>query len=100
MLNKMIQEQNNLSLDYGALIIRGSSSTELAVMPGSPADKIDLRENDIILEVDGKRIDEKNTLAKVILSSQVGQEISLKILSQGKTKNIKVKLEKIPSNLD
>ncbi len=99
-INKMIQEQNNLSLGYGALIIKGNSSTELAVMPGSPADKVNLRENDIILEVDGKRIDEKNTLAKVILNSQVGQEISLKVLSQGKIKNIKVKLEKIPTNLD
>jgi serine protease Do len=99
-INKTIQEQNNLSVDYGALIIKGSLSTELAVMPGSPADKAGFRENDIILEVDGEQIDEKNTLAKVILNSQVGQEISLKVLSRGVIKNIKVKLEKIPTNFD
>ncbi len=99
-VNKEIQEKNNLSFDYGALVIRGSLASELAVMPGSPADKVNLRENDIILEVDGKQINERNTLAKVILNSQVGQEISLKVLSQGKTKNTKVKLEKIPNNLD
>ncbi len=99
-INKAIQEQNNLLLDYGALVIKGSLSTELAVMLGSPADKAGLQENDIILEADGKRIDEKNTLAKVILNSQVGQEISLKVSSRGKSKNIKVKLEKMPTNFD
>ena len=41
-----------------------------------------------------------NSCEKQLLNSQVGQEISLKVLSQGKTKNIKVKLEKIPTNFD
>ena len=34
--------------------------TDFAVIPGSPADKAGLVENDVILEIHGEKIDEKN----------------------------------------
>jgi len=48
-LNKEIAAENSLSVDYGALIVRGEKRTDLAVIPGSPADRAGLMENDIIL---------------------------------------------------
>ncbi len=92
-VNEKIKEKNNLLVDYGALILRGNSRDELAILPGSPADKAGLLEYDIILEIDNEKITEKNNLAKIIRKKEVGEEIELKILSKGKEKITKTTLE-------
>jgi S1-C subfamily serine protease len=88
-----IKEENNLPFEYGALIARGEKITDFAVIPGSPADKAGLLENDIILEVNGKKIDSKNQITEAISQFNVGEEIVLKIWRKGETKEVKVKLE-------
>lgn len=90
-IDEEIKNKNNLSVDYGALIIRGEKR-ELAVVPGSPADKAGLLENDIILEVNGIKIDKDNTLAEIIARYRPGEEVTLRVLSKGREKNIKVTL--------
>lgn len=96
-INKEIADKNQLPVDYGALILRGATQTELAVVPGSPADKAGLMENDIILEANGAKIDEEHSLAVLIGKFKVGDELTLKILRQGENKEIKVKLEELKS---
>ncbi len=93
-----VKEKNNLSVDYGALILRGESRDELAVLPGSPADKAGLEEYDIILEVDGQKVDEEHSLASLIRSKQVGDEVVLTVLHDGEEKEITVTLEERPSS--
>jgi len=88
-----IAKENNLQVDHGALIQRGKGLTDLAVVPGSPADKAGLAENDIILEVAGERIDESHTLIGLVQQHQVGEEIKLKVWSKGSEKEVKIKLE-------
>ena len=95
LINKSIVEANKLSVDYGALIVRGKTTTELAVLPGSPADKAGLVENDIILEVDGEKINQDYTLSQAIAKHKVGESVELKVLHKGKEKKIKVKLEEM-----
>lgn len=86
-------KQNSLSVDYGALIIRGQAQ-ELAIVPGSPADKAGLEENDIILEINGQKIDSDNTLASMMKQFKVGESITLKVLhDDGSEKNVTVTLE-------
>lgn len=92
-INKEIQKQNNLDFDYGAIILRGQRMTDLAVIPGSPADKAGLVENDIIMEINGEKIDENNSLADAIGKYNVGDEITLKVWHKGETKDVKLKLE-------
>ncbi len=91
-INKAIAEENKLDVDYGALIIHGQKRTDLAVIPGSPADKAGLVENDIILEVDGKKITADYPLSRAIAQHNPGDEITLKILHKGEEKEVKVKL--------
>jgi len=88
-----IAKSASLPVDYGALIKGGSSITQLAVVPGSPADKAGLVENDIILEINGEKLDQNNSLLKLVQQYKVGDEIELKVLSKGKEKTVKLKLE-------
>lgn len=91
-INKKIAKINNLSIDYGALIIGGSVVEEFAVVPGSPADKAGLAENDIILEVDGQKIDEKHSLVRAIGINRPGDVVELRVLHDGNEKVLKVVL--------
>lgn len=92
-VDDQLQKDNNLPFDYGVLIARGTKITDFAVIPGSPADKAGLVENDIILEIDGKKIDEDNSLTDMIAQHNVGDQITLKVWHKGNTNDVKVTLE-------
>ena len=92
-LNETIAKENNLPLDHGALVIRGEKMTDFAVIPGSPADKAGIMENDILLSIDGAKIDEKHQLANLISEKNVNDEVTVEVWHKGETKQVKVKLE-------
>lgn len=87
-IDSSIQKANNLTYDYGVIITRGEKVTDLAVVPGSPADMAGIVENDIILEVNGMKIDENNTLSKVVGKMKPGDEARLKIYHRGEEKEV------------
>lgn len=90
MLSKALAEEEKLPTEFGALIVRGQKTTDFAVSPGSPADKAGLRENDIILEIDGVKLDGNKTLAGELKKKDVGDLINMKIYSKGEEKIIKL----------
>lgn len=92
-ITEEIAKTNNLPVDYGALVTRGDKPEEIAVLPGSPADKAGIVENDIVLEINDQKLDEDHNLTKEIAKYEPGDEIELKILSKGKEKRVKAKLE-------
>lgn len=92
MVTEPLVEINNLPVDYGALVVRGETPDELAVMPGSPADKAGITENDIILSIDGVDLREQD-LASLLRSKKVGQEVTVKLLHAGEEKTVLVTLE-------
>ncbi len=96
-IDATMKEKNNLSVDYGVLVKAGATTSDLAVIPGSPADKAGIVENDIILEIDGVKLDDKTSLASVVRSKNVGQIIILKILHKGVGKDVSVTLEAAPN---
>lgn len=98
-VTESLKKKNNLTVDYGALVVRGDTPEDLAVIPGSPADKAGIVENDIILEVDGVKLEQGKSLASVIRQKQIGQILKLKILHKGTEKEVEVKLEKAPKDL-
>lgn len=94
LLNEDTAKQLSLPYTYGALVLRGQNITDFAVIPGSPGDKAGLVENDIILEINGKKIDDKsNTLSKLISGYNVGDELTLLVWHKGDTKEVKLTLE-------
>jgi serine protease Do len=95
-LNKKIAEANKLKYDYGAMILRGQSQNEPAVISASPADKAGLKENDIILEVNGVKLDDNAALAQKIAKYKPADTVSLKVARGDEVIEIKVKLEERP----
>lgn len=93
MIDEAVQDANNLPFSYGALVVRGQNMTDLAVVPGSPADKAGIVEGDIILEVNGVKMNDANGLSELLAGHNAGEEISLKVWHKGMVKDITVILE-------
>lgn len=94
MIDADFAEQNDLSVDYGAILLRGENR-ELAVIPGSPADKAGLEENDIILAVNGEKLEQALNVA--LRDFSVGDVVSLKVLHDGEEKTVDVTLGNQPT---
>jgi len=92
-INPEMKAKNNLTVDYGVLVKSGNNANELAVVPGSPADKAGIVENDIILEIDGVKLGENTSLASAIRGKKVGNVVPLRVLHKGVEKTIYVTLE-------
>lgn len=88
-----LQEANGLPVDYGVLVLRGETPTELAVIPSSPADKAGIEENDIILDIDGQKLDDAHDLSAIISQQAVGDTVTLTVLHDGEEQDVVVTLE-------
>jgi serine protease Do len=64
------------------------------VLPGSPAAKAAIKQSDVIMEVEGYRINNENTLVGVFQEFRAGQTITLLLLRDGDFIDKKMKLEK------
>lgn len=93
MLNKELKEKYTLPVDYGALVIKDHIPGAEAVVAGSPADKAGIKENDIVLEINGAKLTEKNELADIIQTAKVGDEVEMTVMRKDKTMKVKTVLE-------
>ncbi len=91
-----VAKSQNLSIDHGALV-RGSSDGP-AVIKGSPADKAGIQAEDVVLEVNGVKVDENNALTNLVQRYNIGDTITLKIQRGDKTMDIPVVLTERPAN--
>lgn len=93
MISPVLADSQKLPKNFGALLVRGETQNDSAVLPDSPADKAGLKENDIILEVNGQKLEGENTLAKSLKPYNTGDEITLKVYSKGSEKTVRLRLE-------
>lgn len=93
-LNKQISDAKKLPVDHGAYIQPGAGGLP-AVLPGSPAEKAGLKENDIVTAVNGQNIDDSHSLSRLIQQYSVGQKIKLTVNRDGKDMSVDVTLEEL-----
>lgn len=77
--------------EYGALIAR--------VEPSSPADKAGLAEGDVILSLDGQKIEDSAALMRAVSGMNIGDKAKLKVNRRGQTKELTITLGKMPDQL-
>lgn len=88
--NEIAKSLNISNVDHGALVY--GSQGQPAVVAGSPAAQAGLKSGDIILEINGDRIDSNHPLGAVIAGYQPGDKVELKILRDGKESTLDLKL--------
>lgn len=93
MLGKEAQKKYALATDHGALVARDHLPGSVAVVPGSPADKAGIRENDIITEVNGEPLTEKTTLTEALQAFAVGETVKLSLIRNEKPMHVSLTLK-------
>ncbi len=91
MIDAGLKKRMGLSIDHGALVMR-ESEHDYAVVPESPAEKAGVRENDIILELNSKKLDADHPIQDFLVDANVDDEIELLILRDGKEFPVKMRL--------
>jgi serine protease Do len=89
-LTPQLAKRNDLSVDYGAYLS--------SVVEGSPAEKSGLQQKDIITKINNDAFTASNSLQSLLAKYQVGDEITVTYVRDGKTQTTKVKLEQAPSS--
>jgi serine protease Do len=84
-VNDEIAEGFKLATNSGAIINE--------VVEDSPADIAGLKENDIVIAIDGQKVETADDLTDMIRDHKRGDEITVKVMRDGKEQEIKVTLE-------
>jgi serine protease Do len=83
-VNEEIAEALGLSEPTGALVA--------SVIAGGPAEKAKIKDGDVILEFDGKPVDQMRRLPRVVADTEVGKTVPVKIWRAGKEMTLKVEV--------
>ena len=84
-----VQQNNNLSVDKGALLAQ--------IVSGGPADRAGLKVGDVIVGIAGQQIDTTNDLLQVLASHQVGDHVKVTYWRGQDQKETEVTLGEAPS---
>jgi S1-C subfamily serine protease len=79
MIDEALQKKMNLPVSYGALVVR-ESENDAAVVPDSPAAKAGIREKDIVLAMNGRRLDADHPIQDLLEDSEVGSRVTFTIM--------------------
>jgi serine protease Do len=98
-IDRNLAQEENLPIDYGALIARGPVGDRQPVEPGGPADQAGLQPGDIITAIDGRRLDVSNSLDDILSQYAPTDTLSLTILRDGQTSQVSLTLGTRPAGL-
>lgn len=82
-----LKDKMNLPVGYGALVVK-ESPQDHGVVPQSPADRAGLKEKDIILTLNGNKIDREHPIQDFLENLNVGDRVELVILRNAKEKKV------------
>ena len=87
-----LARQFRLEKDYGTLVAD--------VVEGSPAEKAGLMRGDVIIEFNGKKVDEPYILRNIVADTPPGTEAEMKVIRDGKVESLTVTITEIPAKAE
>lgn len=97
MITGTIAAEFDLPVQNGAFI-QSSQPGQAAVQPGTAAAAAGLQEGDIIVALDGARLDAETSLRQLLLRHQPGDTVSLTLLRDGEEQEVMVTLGERPAD--
>jgi serine protease Do len=91
-LTPELAKQFNLKEDNGALI--------RDVTEGGPAEKAGILRGDVIIDYEGKKIDDPNQLRNMVANTEPGKEVQLTIIHENKTEKKRVTIGELPTEME
>ncbi|GIW20934.1 MAG: serine protease [Chloroflexota bacterium] len=101
-IDYQVAQRENLQVQEGALLVDATDSTGRtlpAVEPGSPAARAGLQAGDIIVSVEGVKLDSEHPLDAVLTQFSPGQTVHLEILRGAERLTVSVTLATRPEGL-
>ncbi len=86
-----LAKQFNLEEEKGALISD--------LIEGGPAEKAGIFRGDVIIEYEGKKIDEPNQLRNMIANTEPGKEVEMTVIHENKTEKKRVTIGELPTEM-
>jgi serine protease Do len=90
-LTPELAEQFNIKDERGVLV--GD------VVEGSPAEKAGLERGDVIIEYDGKKVEEPNQLRNMVANTPPGREVEIKIIRGDQKETKKLVITELPADM-
>ncbi|MBU0479288.1 DegQ family serine endoprotease [bacterium] len=87
-----IMDAFDLSTRNGALISDFTSDD-------SPAKKAGIKQGDVIVEFDGKKIKDSSDLQRIVAHTEIGRKIPITVIRGGKEKDLHIIIEEMPEEL-
>jgi serine protease Do len=84
-----LAQQFQLKEEHGSLVAD--------VIDGSPAEKAGIMRGDVIIEYDGKKVDEPYYLRNMVASTPPGTEVKIKVIRNGQIETLWVTIGELPS---
>lgn len=89
-LNGPLADKLNIDADAGALVAQ--------VIADSPAEKAGLKPGDVVMKLDGEKVNSPKTLQNAVEKIEIGKSYDLEILRDGEKQTLSVTIEQMPSD--
>ena len=99
-VDRNLKDENELPIDYGAWISPETADDTDPIIPDSPAAQAGLQENDIIISIDGQRVDASRGLDDILSLYTPGDRLTLEVLREGATLQVPLTLGTRPAGLE
>ena len=86
----------DLAQSFGLADARGALVA--SVEPGSAADKAGVQAGDVVLEVDGRRINESAELPRIIGEKRPGTQVKMEVWRDGRSRNVTATLDELKTD--
>jgi len=94
-LDEDVAKRLDIEQTEGAYIPEGTSSRP-SILSNSPAEKAGLKEKDVIIKIDGQKLDDKNGLVSLLGRKRVGDSAEIIVIRDGSEKTLFATLEVSP----